>query len=257
MQKLVIVTTFICFSLATAGVDHLPSGHGNHSQSAGGHHLRSGHGNHSQSTGGHHLRSGHGNHSQSGVGHHLRSRRSAQLPSGGGQHVPSGHGNHSQSAGGHHLRSGHGNHTQSAEGHHLRSRRSDRKRSDRDHPFPSAHGDHFSSGGDTNKWGSKLCGNNSLAQAFLSKSQAVFAQLNSNGSFAQFLQQKAQEVAYIQNSANVALLSSNCTQYFNGLAAAQNADMQKERQQRVYENISASLLQQIIPAIFGYGSQHH
>ncbi|CAM2718434.1 unnamed protein product [Rotaria socialis] len=217
MQKLVIVTTFICFSLATAGVDHLPSGHGNHSQSAGGHHLRSGHGNHSQSTGGHHLRSGHGNHSQSG------------------------HGNHSQSTG----------------GHHLRSRRSDRKRSDRDHPFPSAHGDHFSSGGDTNKWGSKLCGNNSLAQAFLSKSQAVFAQLNSNGSFAQFLQQKAQEVAYIQNSANVALLSSNCTQYFNGLAAAQNADMQKERQQRVYENISASLLQQIIPAIFGYGSQHH
>ncbi|CAF3441816.1 unnamed protein product [Rotaria socialis] len=133
----------------------------------------------------------------------------------------------------------------------------DHLRSDRGHRFPSARGDHFSSGGNINMLASKLCANNSLAQAFLSKNQAAFTQLKSNGSFAQFLEEKAQEVAYIQNSPNVALLSSNCTQYFNGLATARNADRQKERQQREYERIGANLLRQIIPTIFGYGSQRH
>ncbi|CAF2042584.1 unnamed protein product, partial [Rotaria magnacalcarata] len=125
------------------------------------------------------------------------------------------------------------------------------------HRFPSGHGNHSPSGGHTNKRTSKLCGNSSLAQAFLSKSQAVIAELKSNGSFAQLLQQKAQEVAYMQNSANVALLSSNCTQYFNGLTAAKHADMKTQRQQHKYERIGAHLLQQIIPAIFGHGSEHH
>ncbi|CAF1215905.1 unnamed protein product [Rotaria magnacalcarata] len=164
MQKLLIVITFICFSLATAGP-----------------------------------------------------MLSGKYPQSGGEHLPSGGGEH----------------------------------------FPSSGAGHFPSGGDTNNWASKLCANSSLAQAFLSKSQAVITQLNSNGSFAQFLQQKAQEVAYIQNSANVALLSSNCTQYFNGLTTAQKADMETERQQREYENIGTHLLQQIIPTIFGYGSEHH
>ncbi|CAF1573425.1 unnamed protein product [Rotaria magnacalcarata] len=120
--------------------------------------------------------------------------------------------------------------------------------------FPFGRGNRFPLGSNTNKWASQLCANSSLAQAFLSKNQAVFTQLNSNGSFAQFLQQKAQQVAYIQNSANAALLSSNCTQYFIGLTTAQYADMQKERQQQEYENIATRLVQQIIPTIFGYGS---
>ncbi|CAF2149283.1 unnamed protein product [Rotaria magnacalcarata] len=141
---------------------------------------------------------------QSG-GEHLPSSGGEYFRSGGGDRFPSGGGGHFPSGGGGHFPSGGGGH------------------------FPSGGGGHFPSGGNTNNWASKLCANSSLAQAFLSNSQAVITQLNSNGSFAQFLQQKAQEVAYIENSANVALLSSNCTQYFNGLATAQNADMQTQR----------------------------
>ncbi|CAF1502328.1 unnamed protein product [Rotaria magnacalcarata] len=128
-----------------------------------------------------------------------------KYPQSGGEHLPSSGGEYFRSGGGDRFPSGGGGH------------------------FPSGGGGHFPSGGNTNNWASKLCANSSLAQAFLSNSQAVITQLNSNGSFAQFLQQKAQEVAYIENSANVALLSSNCTQYFNGLATAQNADMQTQR----------------------------
>ncbi|CAM2702316.1 unnamed protein product [Rotaria socialis] len=129
--------------------------------------------------------------------------------------------------------------------------------SDGDDHVPSDGGDHFPSGGNTNMWASKLCANISLAEEFLSNIQAVITQLNLNESFAQFLQQKVQEVAYIENSTNVALLSSNCTQYFNGLTTAQNADMEAKRQQQEYEDIGTRLLQQIIPTIFGYGIAHH
>ncbi|CAF3704738.1 unnamed protein product [Rotaria sp. Silwood1] len=87
-------------------------------------------------------------------------------------------------------------------------------------------GDHFSSGGDINRWASKLCANSSLVQSFLNQTRALIIQLNSNDSFAQVLQQKTQKIAYIESDTNAALLSSNCTQYFNGLAAVRNADMQ-------------------------------
>ncbi|CAF3222944.1 unnamed protein product [Rotaria sp. Silwood2] len=106
-------------------------------------------------------------------------------------------------------------------------------------------GDRFSSGDDINRWASKLCANSSLAQSFLNQTRALITQLNSNGSFAQVLQQKTQEIGYIESDSNAALLSSNCTQYFKGLAAARNADMQTQRQQQEYQNIATRLFKQI------------
>ncbi|CAF3930241.1 unnamed protein product, partial [Rotaria sp. Silwood1] len=70
-------------------------------------------------------------------------------------------------------------------------------------------GDRFSLGGDINRWASTLCANSSLTQLFLNQTRALITQLNSNGSFAQVLQQKTQDIAYIESDTNAALLSSN------------------------------------------------
>ncbi|CAF1417392.1 unnamed protein product [Rotaria sp. Silwood1] len=114
-------------------------------------------------------------------------------------------------------------------------------------------GDRFSSGGDINRWASKLCVNSSLAQLFLTQTRALITQLSSNSSYAQVLQQKAQQIAYIQNDTNGALLSSNCTQYFNGLATARNADMKIQRQQKEYQKIVNRLFKQIIASLWSNG----
>ncbi|CAF3142331.1 unnamed protein product [Rotaria sp. Silwood2] len=99
---------------------------------------------------------------------------------------------------------------------------------------------------------SKLCANNSLAQSFLTQMRALITQLSSNDSFAQVLQQRAHEIAYIQNNTDAQLLSSNCTQYFEGLDAAQDADLQAQRQQEQYERTVTYLFQEIIAALLGY-----
>ena len=71
---------------------------------------------------------------------------------------------------------------------------------------------------------SKICSNQTVAQELLTEMQQLLNTFQSNGSFAQFLADGAQEVAYIQRPSSAALLSSNCTGFFIGLKNAKDAD---------------------------------
>ncbi|CAF5227952.1 unnamed protein product, partial [Rotaria magnacalcarata] len=46
-------------------------------------------------------------------------------------------------------------------------------------------------------WGTKLCANSTVAQSFVTQTQQVIANLQSNGSFTQALQNRANAIAYL------------------------------------------------------------
>ncbi|CAF3737705.1 unnamed protein product [Rotaria sordida] len=112
-------------------------------------------------------------------------------------------------------------------------------------------GDHFASTGNVKRLASRICANSNSTQSFLTQARAHVAQLNSNPSFAQVRQNKTQEMAYIESDDKAALLSSNCTQYFNGLAVARNADKKMQRQQQKDQTTGAPLFQKIVSSLFG------
>ncbi len=100
-------------------------------------------------------------------------------------------------------------------------------------------------------WVTQLCDNATLAQDFLTEIQALITTLQSNGSYSQVLTNHAQEIAYIQNSNDSALLSSNCTAYFAGLKAAKQADQAAIQLQQQYQSAAAQAFFQIIQSLVG------
>lgn len=112
--------------------------------------------------------------------------------------------------------------------------------------------DRFPPNGDINRWARKLCANSNLAETYLNQTRALITQLSSNDSFTQYLQQKAHQIAYIDNDNDTSLITSNCTGYFNGLAAAQNADLAVQQQEKEYQNIANRLFKNIIKHLLDY-----
>lgn len=101
------------------------------------------------------------------------------------------------------------------------------------------------------EWSSNLCNNGTLAQSLVANIQAFITTLETNGSFTGVLQQHNQAIAYIQNSANTNILSSNCTAYFNGLTNALKLDKIAEEQEENYEESVYRQLRQILQSVIG------
>lgn len=98
---------------------------------------------------------------------------------------------------------------------------------------------------------SRLCANQTVAEEFLSQTQQLINTLRSNGSFTRFLADRAQGIAYIENSENADLLATNCTAYFNGLKAAKDADRILAGTNRDFYGAAAKAMRQIIRNLFG------
>ncbi|CAF2994087.1 unnamed protein product [Rotaria sp. Silwood2] len=123
---------------------------------------------------------------------------------------------------------------------------------DNHHERPGGNNHHGGSNGGNNKTiASTLCANTTLAALYVTQIQAIITQLINNGSFTDWLQQHAQEVAYFQNADNTALLSSNCTGYFSGLDAARALDMTAQNQREQYTKIGNGLFRDILHNLVG------
>ena len=109
-------------------------------------------------------------------------------------------------------------------------------------PFPN--GEEF-----REKLMAKLCSNPTMAQTVLTKIQQLISTFQSNGSFAQVLADRANEVAYIQSSTNAALLSSDCTAFFTGLKNAKDADDTAMKARFQYYQIAATAMMQTIRSL--------
>jgi hypothetical protein len=118
----------------------------------------------------------------------------------------------------------------------------------------SDHSGEGSNRGNHSSWATKLCDNGSLAQSFLTQTQQLITNLQSNGSYTRVLQSRAQEINYVQNADNANLLSSNCTGFFVGLGDAQSADKLAEDQQKQAARTAGQLLIQIIVSLVGGGN---
>ena len=106
-------------------------------------------------------------------------------------------------------------------------------------------------GGDRRDWTAVICANSTLAQNFLTQTRAVLAALQTNGSYTQFLADHSNAVSYLQNTANDATLSSNCTGYFSNLNAARAADRTVlDARRRLQEN-AVRLLGQVVQTLVG------
>ncbi|CAF3031697.1 unnamed protein product [Rotaria socialis] len=100
-------------------------------------------------------------------------------------------------------------------------------------------------------WGTKLCANSTVAQSFLTQTQQVIANLRSNGSFTQALQNRANAIAYIGNQANGDLLSSNCTSFFSGLRNAKALDKKAVATAIRLDNTAQRLLSRVVKSLLG------
>lgn len=104
----------------------------------------------------------------------------------------------------------------------------------------------------SNSLGTKLCNNVTTAQSFVNQTRSQITVLSTNGSFTNFLQNHAQAVAYLQNTGNDGLISTNCTGYFTGLQAANTIDVNNELQIRNYTIIANNAIKSILFNIIGY-----
>ncbi|CAF0831286.1 unnamed protein product [Rotaria sordida] len=101
-------------------------------------------------------------------------------------------------------------------------------------------------------WSSKLCENQTLAQSYLNNTRQLITTFETNGSYTQVLQKRAQAIAYFKNNNNTVLLSSNCSQFFIGLKNARKLDAQALLQQRIYEENAARLYKRILQSLLGF-----
>ncbi|CAF1087970.1 unnamed protein product [Adineta steineri] len=90
-------------------------------------------------------------------------------------------------------------------------------------------GDH---GKDKGQWATKICANDSIAQQFLTQTQALITQLQGNSSFAQVLACRQNEINFINDANSASLLSSNCTGFFDNLKAAKELDEEAAEEQK-------------------------
>ncbi|CAF2671290.1 unnamed protein product [Rotaria sp. Silwood2] len=123
--------------------------------------------------------------------------------------------------------------------------------SSRDSDSHENFGFHFRPGSQTT-WSSKLCQNQTLAQSYLNYTRQLITTLETNGSYTQVLQKRAQAIAYLKNDNNTELLSSNCSQFFAGLKDAQKLDAQALLQQKRYEDNAVRLYKQIFQSLLGF-----
>jgi hypothetical protein len=96
-----------------------------------------------------------------------------------------------------------------------------------------------------------------VASEFLTQVQQLISTLNSNGSFGQVLTARAQEVAYLTNTANAATLTSNCTAFFTGLQSAKATDQAAAQVQFQYTQIAAQAFFQIVQSLVGGGNYYN
>lgn len=97
----------------------------------------------------------------------------------------------------------------------------------------------------------KLCSNQTAAQIALTKIQQLISTLQSNGSFAQVLADRANEIAYIQSSNSATRLSSDCPGFFTGLKSAKDADDAALKARFQYYRIAAAALMKTIGELIG------
>jgi hypothetical protein len=107
-------------------------------------------------------------------------------------------------------------------------------------------------GGGAVQWLSYLCNNQTLAQSLVNQIQQFLTNLATNNSYAEILSEHNQAIAYIQSGTNTAVLSSNCTGYFNGLNNALKLDETAQKQQEKYAENANRQLMQIIQSVIGY-----
>lgn len=93
------------------------------------------------------------------------------------------------------------------------------------------------------------CSNLTAVQSFASQYQTLITELTNNGSFTQWLQDHAQELTYIQNADNIALIDSNCTAFFSGLASARALDQTALLQKRQYSENAQNRVNQLLAAL--------
>ncbi|CAF4453501.1 unnamed protein product, partial [Adineta steineri] len=107
---------------------------------------------------------------------------------------------------------------------------------DSDKHGPPMHGGPKGPGGnhskDNGQWATKICANDSIAQQFLTQTQALITQLQGNSSFGQVLACRQNEINFINDANSASLLSSNCTGFFDNLKAAKQVDEQAQEQQK-------------------------
>jgi len=110
----------------------------------------------------------------------------------------------------------------------------------------------WNSNGGAVQWLSYLCNNQTLAQSLMNQIQQFLTNLATNNSYAEILSEHNQAIAYIQSGTNTAVLSSNCTGYFDGLNNARKLDEIAQKQQEKYAENANRQLMQIIQSVIGY-----
>ena len=116
---------------------------------------------------------------------------------------------------------------------------------------PGGGGPNWGQGGNGNGCSYLFCNNATLGSSFLTQIQQLITTLQSNGSFTQVLSAHANAIAYLTNSANTALLSSNCTAFCSGLQAAKQADQAAGQVQQQYARSAGQAVSQIIQSLYG------
>jgi hypothetical protein len=80
---------------------------------------------------------------------------------------------------------------------------------------------------------SKFCSDNTIAQAYLTQILSVINTLEGNSSYNSILKTRSVNfITYLKDTANQALLRTDCEAFIQGLKAAKNADKQAERTEK-------------------------
>jgi len=79
----------------------------------------------------------------------------------------------------------------------------------------------------------------------------LITNLQSNGSFTDVLTERATEIAYLQDTSNDGLLTSNCTAYFTGLDSARQTDRTAVEAKQQYFRAAQQAFFEILRSIIG------
>ncbi len=93
---------------------------------------------------------------------------------------------------------------------------------------------------------SNICDDKTQADSFVIKIRQLINTLETNGSYTEILNKHVHAIAYIESSSTEVLISSNCTEYFNGLNAARKLDTKAEEQQAELEDNANRLFSKIL-----------
>lgn len=101
------------------------------------------------------------------------------------------------------------------------------------------------------RWQTALCDNSTIAESFLPKVRELIRTLQGNSSFTKILEMKSNQIAFILNEENTALISSNCTAFFDGLRTARNQDRETMMTVKNYGRIAQRLFMKLVRSLTG------